>query len=94
MWKGCSLRKKPDGGDSVMLSPDAMHLSAMLQLNTTHKGSLVQRLPQETVQDHDIIEFMVMGRCRHLLDGYSHTDSQRPSGQMAESPTKLHAELK
>ncbi|KAL7804985.1 hypothetical protein V8C44DRAFT_248683 [Trichoderma aethiopicum] len=93
-WKGCALLKKPDGGDFVLLSPNASHLSAVLQMEDTRQGSPVSDAPQAAEQDNETIEFMVMGRCRHLLDGNSSTNSRSPSDQPTESLTRLHAELK
>lgn len=93
-WKGCALLKKPDGGDFVLFSPNAVHLSAMLQVHDAHQASIVSNASQSTSQDNEMTEFMVMGRCRHLLDGYSHTNPQSSSGQMAESLNRLHADLK
>ncbi|KAL6864047.1 hypothetical protein J3F83DRAFT_185961 [Trichoderma novae-zelandiae] len=93
-WKGCSLRKRPDGGEVVLFSPDAILPDAALQLNTVHEGSTVNHQSHETVRDTAMTEFMVMGRCRHLVDGYAQPNSQSASGKMAENLTKIHAELK
>ncbi|KAL7814483.1 hypothetical protein V8C26DRAFT_421419 [Trichoderma gracile] len=87
-WNGCSLRKEPNGEICVQFSPESLHT------NNAQEGSLFKSLSQGAIQDTEVVEFMVVGRCRHLLDGHTHTSSRSAAAKTAESLAKLHAELR
>ncbi|PTB68556.1 hypothetical protein BBK36DRAFT_1112708, partial [Trichoderma citrinoviride] len=94
-WKGCTLRRKPDGGCSVLLSNNEVLVDTMLQLETTHERPLANHPSQQNVQDVEMTEFMVMGRCRHLVDGSPQANSQMAAGRTSGSVIKkIRAELR